>query len=253
MIYRFAKITDGLYRGSAPNDYDVTMLHNKYGINKIVSLDQESSNKIDYICDLLKINHVLVPIDFSKSSLINLLKYDLKNLLINNGPTYLHCFAGKDRTGLVSALFKCKYMGEDPSTAIDEAKSMGFGLGIPPEITLLYEKMIKSCKPSEDINNADIVSNERLYSGDSLDSYLSESGRVSFAPWQDPTRVYPYDATYNYVIDQYPTRENYISDKAIKEHNDEQKVTVPAVGIFNTDSSAKGAGFAENFGGFTND
>jgi len=249
MILRFNVITSGLYRGSAPKPQDVVVLHDKYDIKKIVSLDQASGDNISKACKMLGIKQVMLPLVFSKASLLELLSYDLKDLLISGGPTFVHCYAGKDRTGLVTALFKCKYMGKDPEVAIKEAKSLGFGVGVDPEIVLLYEKVIRSCKPSKDVNSADIVSNVR----DDDNSYLAETGRGSFAPYLDGTKQYPYDSVYNWVSEESPNRENYSSYKSITEHDKEEEDSVPLVGLYNGDSSGRGSGPTGNFGGFIND
>lgn len=250
MIHRLRKITNGLYRGSAPNPKDVLWLKEILGINKIVSLDKDTGDRIDRACRLLGINHVKDYIEGDdKGALIRVLSQNLKELLLDGGPTYLHCHEGKDRTGLVAAMFKCKYMGVSPDKAIEEAKSLGFGVGIPPKITHLYEKIIKSCKPSEDINSADIVSNIRDYVGDNRDGFLDEVNRGSFAPYLDHTRQDPIDAVYNYINDQSPTRQNY-NQEPIKQHNSDTDQNVPQVGTFDNDAGARGFGPTENYGGF---
>lgn len=252
MIERLRKVTNGLFRGSAPSPSDVLWLKDHLGINKIVSLDKKSGDLIDRACKMLKIEHKKVYIDDTRESLIKFFSHNLKDLLLNGGPTYIHCRYGKDRTGLVIALFKCKYMKMRPEKAIEEAKSLGFGLGVDPKIVNLYETLIKSCKPmATDTHSADIVSNEREYIGDNRDSFLDEAHQGSFAPYLSPTRQNPMDAVYNYINDQSPTRENYFSNKSIKEHdNEEEKQSVPQVGVFNNDAGGRGFGPTENFGGF---
>ncbi len=83
MIHRFRKVTDNLFRGSAPSPKDVQMLKEHLGIKKIVSLDAASSKRINRVCKLLGIKHVSIPIEMEdfKKSLINFLKQDLKKLL----------------------------------------------------------------------------------------------------------------------------------------------------------------------------
>lgn len=251
MIQRFRKITDGLYRGSAPTVKDVKHLKDKFGIKKIISLDEESGNRIDRACKLLGIKHIMLPLNGDRSSLLKLLHQNLKKLLIDGGPTYFHCLHGKDRTGLLAALFKCKYMKMDPEDAIKEAKSLGFGVGVEPKVVHLYEKIIRNCKSASDENSADIVSNERDYKSDNRDSFLDEGHQGSFAPYLSKTIQYPYDFTYNPIDDQSPTRENYDGnyDGAIKEHDQENDI-VPMVGVFNNDAGGRGFGPTENYGGF---
>lgn len=249
MIRRLRKITDGLYRGSGPSPKDVLWLKDHLGIKKIVSLDKDAGERISRACQLLGIKQVKIYMDGSRKTLLELLHHDLKKLLIDGGPTYIHCHEGKDRTGLLAALFECKYMGISPEKAIREAKSLGFGIGVDPKIVHLYESIIKSCKPDKDINNADIVSNEREYIGDNRDSFLDEGHQGSFAPELSKTRQDPMDAVYNYIDDQSPTRENYPDYKSIKEHSQEKDV-VPMVGVFNNDAGGRGFGPTENYGGF---
>jgi len=258
MIHRLRKVADGLFRGSAPTPKDVLWLKEILGIKKIVSLDKEAGDKIDRACKMLGIDHVKAYIEgVDRKSLYNVLSQNLKHLLIDGGPTYFHCHEGKDRTGLLAALFKCKYMGMDPEAAITEAKSLGFGVGIPPEITHLYEKLIRACKPHKDpdVNNADIVGNEREYISDNRDTFLDESRQSSWAPYLDHTRQNPMDAVYVYINDQSPTRENYQQtwkepkerlEEAINSHED----TIPQVGTFNNDAGARGFGPTENYSGF---
>ena len=249
MIHRLRKVTDGLFRGSAPNIKDVMWLREILGIKKIVSLDQQTGDKIDRACQMLRIQHVKAYINHTRQSLYHVLNQNLKELLLDGGPTYVHCAEGKDRTGLIIALFKCKYMGMEPDKAIEEAKSLGFGVGIDPPVTHLYEQIIKSCKPSKDTNHADIVGNEREYISDNRDTYLDESRQDSWAPYLDHTRQNPMDAVYNYINDQSPTRENY-NQEPITQHNDNKEATIPQVGVFNNDAGARGFGPTENYGGF---
>src|ERR1700693_2324264 len=125
MLHRFIKVSDDLYRGSAPSPADVIALYKNYGIRKIVSLDIDSGNKIKKVCKMLEIEHILIPLHPTKVSikpLIHLLKQNLYDLLIKGGPTYVHCFQGKDRTGLVIAMYKCQYMDMTCQDAIKEAK-----------------------------------------------------------------------------------------------------------------------------------
>lgn len=248
MIHRFRKVTNDVYRGSAPTIKEVILLKNKLGINKIISLDKESGEKISRICKLLGIEQVKIYLNGTRKSLLQLLSLNLKKLLLDNTPTYIHCYAGKDRTGLLVALFQCKYMDKDPEEAIKEAKSLGFGINVNPEVIDLYEKLIRSCK-KDDVNNADIVSNQREYIGDSRDSFLDEAHQGSFAPYLSPTRQYPVDSVYNYINDQSYTRENY-RDKSITEHISREEDVIPQVGLYNNDAGGRGFGPTENYSGF---
>lgn len=251
---RFREVVPGkLYRGGSPSPKDVAWLKEKLGVKKIVSLDQKTGERIDRACELLGIEHVMLPIDGSRKSLIEFLGHDMKKLFLEGGPTFLHCHEGKDRSGLAAAIVKCKYLGMDPEDAIKEAKSLGFGIGVDPRIVHLFEKIIRNCKPVKDLNNADIVSNEREYISDNRGSILDEGHQGSFAPYLSKTRQYPYDPTYLDIQDQSPTRENYQIDWADKK---KQKSTlddgkeVPLIGQYNNNSGVAGFGPTLNPGGF---
>ncbi len=255
MIRRFRQVVpDVLYRGSAPSPKDVLEMKNKLGIKKIVSLDKDTGDKIDRTCKLLGIKHEKMYLDSTHKSLVHFLSHDLKKLFLEGGPTFVHCHEGKDRTGLACSLVKCKYMGVSPEKALEEAKSLGFGIGVQPKIMHLYEKLIRGCKPSKDNNSADIVSNERTYVGDNRDSFLDEGHQGSFAPYEDVTKKWPSDAVYNYVTDQSPTRENYPDNGALEEvHDFNEKEVVPTVGVYDNDAGGRGFGPTENNGGFIYD
>jgi len=250
VIKRFrVVIPNVLYRGSAPTPNDIKELKEKLSIRKIVSLDKQSGDRIDRVCKLLGIQHVKMYIQDDKSTLLNFLTQDLKKLFLEGGPTFCHCLEGKDRTGLAMALIRCKFLGINSEKAIQEAKSLGFGIGMHPAIMHLYEKIIRSCKPIKDQNSADIVSNERTYIGDNRDSFLDEAHQGSFAPYLDPTRMFPYDAVYNEIDSQNTTRENYNQETSVN-NGDE---AIPNVGIYNNDAGIAGVGPAINPGGFIYD
>jgi hypothetical protein len=255
VIKRFQEVIPGkLYRGGAPSPQDVKELHDRFGIRKIVSLDQESGERIHRTSKLLGIEHAMVPIDGSRKSLLNFLGHDLWKLLMERGPTFVHCQEGKDRTSLAIALFKCKYMNMDPKDAIKEAKSLGFGVGVEPKYIQLFEKIIRSCKPSKDLNKADIVSNEREYVSDNRSTFLDEGHQGSFAPYLSKTRQWPYDPIYLDIQEQSPTRENYEQDwKEKKTHELEEGSEIPQVGTYNNNAGQFGFGPALNPGGFIYD
>lgn len=251
MISKFLSVVPGkVYRGGAPDIKDVAWLKDHYHINKIVSLDQLSGEKIDRICKILNIKHIMLPIDGSRRSLLNFLKHDITKLLLNNGPTYIHCQEGKDRTGLAIALFKCQYMKMDPEEAIKEAKKIGFGIGVDPTCIKLFEKIIRNCQSIKDNNNVnDIVSKEREYISDNRSSPLEEAHQGSFAPYISYTRQDPIDNVYHELEDQSPTRENFQSHQNINKIND----SVPLVGLYNNDAGIYGGGPTIPIGGFIQD
>lgn len=249
MIKRFHKVVDGLYRGSAPSTKDVINLYKYCGIRKIISLDAAAGEHINKVCRLLGIKHITIPINaLQLEPLIKLLSEDLYDLLIKDGPTYVHCIEGKDRTGMVIAMFKCKYLHISANEAIKEAEGLGFGIGVPENILKVYKEIIRqSCKNKEDVNDADIVDNARHH-GDFMDGVLDSATMQSWAPYMSAVKEYPYTPDYNYWDDQYPTRNNH--DLKFENTNKEKEDQVPSVGLY--DAPAMGFGPVDKGGGFMN-
>lgn len=255
MIKRFIKVTNQLYRGSAPSVHDVKELHDKFGIKKIVSLDASAGHRINRICKLLGIHHIIIPIDMVHlEPIAKLLSYNLYDLLIEGGPTFVHCIEGKDRTGMVIAMFKCQYMDWNCHDAINEAKKLGFGIGLDPKVIKFYEKIVcMSCSDKHDHanlrhideSNADIAGNSR----DEARTYIDEANVKSFAPYLDPDGQYTYPYDYN----QFPTRDNVESSKTpLEDKSMSDGTSVPQVGIYDNDAGIKGIGPVDNGGGFVN-
>lgn len=250
MIIRFQPVAPGIFRGGAPTGKDVVSLKEDFGINRIISLDQESGDRISRVCQILGIEQIMLPLDGTRSSLIRLLQHNLKKLLNDNKPTFFHCFHGKDRTGFLAALYEIKYLGKNPKKALEKAKKLGFGVGVPREFMDPLEKLILACKPATDINHSDIVSNQRASKIDKFEYSIDGSEPKSFAPILDTVRQYPYDNQYFSINDQSPTRENY--NQVIKEHESKGD-PIPLVGIYNNEAGIMGAGPVINSGGFIYD
>lgn len=256
MIKRFIKVTDSLFRGGAPTPADVVDLHKYFGIRKIVSLDANVAAKIDKITQALGIEHVVIPInERDPTPIITLISQDLKALLLEGGPTFIHCLAGKDRTGMVIAMLQCKYLGMSCRDAIKEAFKIGFGIGLNPKTTRFYIRIVeKYCRcdrgnlSHKDKNNADIVDNSRP-GDDWRGSVLDAADISSFAPYLDYDRQYPYDAVYDYTNQQYPTRNNKDLEKVTDENG--RGTDVPLVGLYDNDSGVHGIGPVEPGNGFT--
>lgn len=249
-IRRFLKVVDGLFRGSAPTPEDVVNLYEHFGIRKIVSLDANVAAKIERIVQALGIEHIIIPINgLDPRPLLDLMSLDLKVLLLKGGPTFVHCLAGKDRTGMVIAMFQCKYLGMSYADAVDEAYQIGFGIGLPPGVAKLYLRLIKKYCEKSDKNSADIVDNSRPHD-DWRGSVLDAADISSFAPYLDVSRHWPYDIPYNYRSEQYPIRDNWDLEQ---EKNDKGRGSdVPLVGLYDGDAAMLGgAGPVEPGGGFS--
>jgi hypothetical protein len=151
-MLRFQKVSDNLYRGSAPEEFDIPILKSKYGITKIISLDKKSGERISDSCKKYGIKQIIIPIHGSKGLDI----FSIKNAtekLIGNDIAYVHCHHGKDRTGLFVAKYRTDN-GWDCKKALNEALSFGFGTYMKDKNIVKFIKAI-GCK---DINIDNILS-----------------------------------------------------------------------------------------------
>jgi protein tyrosine/serine phosphatase len=185
----------------------------------------------------------MLPIEISKKmSLVKFLRTDIEELLSDNGPVFAGCRAGKDRTGLAIALYRCEVDNWSADAAIKEAKSLGFGVGIPPQITKLYEKIIHKASLKYDDNAAyDIVSNQREYPSDYRDYTLDTWEQQSWSPYQDyRVKEFPFSETHIEWPEQYETRENFNDNDTPDNLNSS---TVPQIGSYDTSTNGiMGAG-----------
>jgi Tyrosine phosphatase family len=255
MINRFREVCPGLYRGSAPSPDDVSLLHEKLGIRKIISLDKLAAKNISRICQALKIEHIIIPINGLDPNPLNIIfDCDLKKLLLSDDPTYVHCRAGKDRTGMICAMFECRYLGIPADKAIEKAKKIGFGLDLNPAITHLYTRVIKEYAKkhqnnNDQNNNNDVVSNSRP-GDDWRGSVLDAADMSSFAPFIDPTRYTPFINVYDYKSDQANTRGNYDIPPGQLSENVEM-TGAPMVGLYDNDAGIHGSGVVESPNAFS--
>ena len=127
---RFAQIDDFLYRGARPTYANLETLKNVYLVKTIVTLDDnvEAVEQERQWAKELGMNFVSIPLNgFSRPSDhdVNLI---LSHLILSSktNRVYLHCKHGKDRTGVLSALYRVFYQGWDKERAYDEMMDMGF-------------------------------------------------------------------------------------------------------------------------------
>lgn len=252
MIRRFRNVSDELYRGSAPSIRDLTLLK-RMGIKKIVSLDQASGMKINRAAKLLGIKHIMLPIDIGKkSTLINFLSHDIPKLFDEDGPTFVHCAEGKDRTGLACAIYRCEAEGWSCKKAMKEARHLGFGIGVDPNVIKLYNKIIKkSCgckdKDMHDVSFAyDIVSNQREYPSTygTSDYTLDDWEQQSWSPYEDyKVREFPYAKQHIDWPEQYQSRQDYQLDDRTEDSSKDYGDGFPQAGGWDTSTNGiMGAG-----------
>ena len=155
-MVRFMQIAQGIYRGAQPgsrgnvdpvmNEAGEHLMSADYaflksiGIQTILNLrnpkiepaivhkEEELSVRAglnfenQIISEVTEIEQGQSPIP-SDEQLVSALKF-ISNPM--NQPVYIHCFHGKDRTGLVAALYRVYYQNWTPVRAYKEMRMMGF-------------------------------------------------------------------------------------------------------------------------------
>ena len=156
MVVRFSKVNDHLLRGGKPTtSKELSILKNVWNVDRIVSLDSKAGNYIHGMCGDLGIEHIIAPIDHSnliEQTEIEDIADNIEELFDNDHVTYVHCVHGRDRTGLVVALYRVKHDNWDAQKALDEALSFQFGEGIhKKEMSAWVEFLFAE---AEDVNEA---------------------------------------------------------------------------------------------------
>jgi len=135
-----------LYRSGqiAPSEIP-QLINSSYNIKKIVSLDAQAGILIHSFIPK-SIEHIMFPLLEGNGSdearkLANAIK---SGLLDGNGAVLVHCLHGQDRTGLAIAMYRVIKQGWTCTKAIEEAKSLGYGIGMPLNTTNQYN--IEICR-----------------------------------------------------------------------------------------------------------
>lgn len=129
-IFNFHIIEPGIIRGGQPNEEGFKILKESCGIKTILNLRGDSQENIAWekkIAQNLGITFINIPIDNINEKSIGLIDQCL-NIISNktNQPIFIHCQAGKDRTGLISAAYRIKYCNWSIKEALAEMFINGY-------------------------------------------------------------------------------------------------------------------------------
>lgn len=248
-IRNFEKVDKYLYRSGKLKPIDIMELKEK-GIKKIISLDEELGSDIAKACKELKIQHEICPIDiYDNKSVRNILNDNLVSIIRTNGPTLVHCRAGKDRTGLVCAIYSLM-TGKKMKDVKSRLFYFGFGIGLPTKTKDYYLKIINEfgkVAPKKDLlHNDSLIQLSRSYmdtmgdtSTDPHASYLEPPLLESFAPNLDYSRAYPYEV--DYPTEGKAERVNEFSREFFEKNRNKKNpetaskkdnVDIPSVGLY---------------------
>jgi tyrosine-protein phosphatase SIW14 len=126
-VANFHEVDPNLYRGAQPTDEGLKNL-SAMGVRTIVDLrhGKEHSNEEQKAAEQLGLRYVNVPMDGLTAPTEAQISGLLKVLdAADQGPVFVHCREGKDRTGAVVAAYRIAHDHWSNDQALNEAKSYG--------------------------------------------------------------------------------------------------------------------------------
>jgi tyrosine-protein phosphatase SIW14 len=164
-IENFGRIDDHYYRGAQPKNRDYQDLA-VLGIKSVITLTSEDTDPHEKVMvEKTGMKYYQVPMD----SKIPPTAAELAEFLgiVNdrdNQPVYVHCAAGKHRTGVMTAAYRLSHYGWTADQAYNEMKQYKFGLALfHPKLKSFvydyYQKLTRATKALDPAIAAAQVSN----------------------------------------------------------------------------------------------
>lgn len=126
----FHKVTRNIYRGGRPTGDDLRELA-ALGFDSIVNLENDPIVvRIEAgLAAALHMKFVNIPLSAGEIPEDAAIDDAIDQLAhVRSGKTFVHCQRGKDRTGVVVALYRTENQGWKPRNAYDEMMNLGFSL-----------------------------------------------------------------------------------------------------------------------------
>ena len=129
----FRFVTRSVMRGGQPTEEGLRRLAYDYNVNTILSFrrNQRHNDWERSIAESLGMTFINIPMYHKEMQSIN--KIDMCLDIIadkTNQPIFVHCYLGKDRTGLIFAAYRIKYdnwnFDYDKTTGLHEKQRSGF-------------------------------------------------------------------------------------------------------------------------------
>ncbi len=150
----FAQVDSKVFRGSAPTDDELRQLRDKYGISRIVSLDEDEGGMIEGFCKRLGLEQEIIHLTDGNSKKLGTIKSKIldKTLFPIDKKTFVHCKHGKDRTSMVVAMYRV-FNGDDLFDVLSEATKFKMGQGMSKASYISYYEAVKSFAEELDENS----------------------------------------------------------------------------------------------------
>lgn len=157
-IRNFGKMDDRIYRGGQPLPDEFAVLK-ELGINTVVDLQDDPTDYEKPAVEAAGMKYVNIPMsgwrpvkDSSVQAFMNLVNDP------SSGVLYIHCKAGKHRTGLMGAIYRMEKYGWSFDQAYTEMKSYGYSTwpvyGQIKDYVRDYSKELKTRNPVTAVQTA---------------------------------------------------------------------------------------------------
>jgi tyrosine-protein phosphatase SIW14 len=138
------RISQGIYRGNQPLPDGYKTLK-KMGIKTVINLRSRHSEKKSVE------NNGMNYMEFPISMIKNLKRENIREIINamadpENQPVYIHCALGRDRTGIVSAIYRIEKQGWSFDEAEQEMQDFGFN-----DAWINLRKLIRNYSKEEDV------------------------------------------------------------------------------------------------------
>jgi protein tyrosine/serine phosphatase len=111
-----------LVRGSQPDEAGFRTLQQVYGIRTVVNLNDATAEREGPIVTGLGMKYVALPSNAWRPDTAKVLAF-LKTVEAGDGPVYVHCQHGMDRTGFAVAAYRVAVQDWDADRAMTELRS----------------------------------------------------------------------------------------------------------------------------------
>jgi hypothetical protein len=192
MPARFAHVSHNVYRGGEPTPDDIDVLKDSWNIQKIVSLDATIGADIDQYCKKLGIEHVIIPLTHGYHDNVKKIPNEIKTW--GDKYVYVHCFAGRDRTSMVCAMYRILINHWSLEQALEEATEFKMGHTLDSKIKNsyydaveeFYNLIIKDKNKSDDIVTMERDTQSYTNPAPPANNYNNNAfTQQSFAPFAD--------------------------------------------------------------------
>ncbi len=152
-IGNFAKVNENYYRGGQPYALDCIALK-KLGVKTVIDLQKDGNFQESAWVQNAGMQYFKIPLSTSHPATADQTSYFLK--LVNdpaNWPVYVHCAAGRHRTGEMTAIYRITHDSWSADQAFQEMKKYGF-YSFPRQGSLkryVYQYYIEYTKPHETV------------------------------------------------------------------------------------------------------